>query len=219
MSDDRAVSSSERSPAWRGEPLPRGRHKLSADVVRESQRERLLRAMLECVGERGWAETTVPAVVARARVSRTVFYRLFEDKEQCFLTLCDDLADELHDELVATPAQVAGSLAEVLDAGIERYLRWWADRPAFARAYLVELPAAGHRAVEQRRRQLARFERLFVALARLADDGAPPDPMVPRFLALGITEVVAAEVRDGRVHELAALKPPLVALGLRLLRA
>ena len=56
-----------------GEPLPRGRHKLGAEAVRASQRERLIRAMLETVAERGYEATTVPEVVARARVSRNAF--------------------------------------------------------------------------------------------------------------------------------------------------
>ncbi|HEY8584426.1 MAG TPA: TetR/AcrR family transcriptional regulator [Capillimicrobium sp.] len=211
----------DRSPAWQAEPLPRGRHKLSADEVRDSQRERLLRAMLECVSESSYAEATVPALVRRARVSRTVFYRFFEDKEQCFLTLCDELGDELYADLVRTPARVEGGFSAVLDDGMERYLRWWSDRPAVARAWLLELPAAGSRAAEQRRRQLARFEQLLAALAALArEDGAARDdldPMAPRLLALGITELVASEVRDGRVGELAALRPSLVALATRLL--
>ena len=49
------------------EPLPRGRHKLDRDAVRASQRERLLRAMLQCVAADGYAATTVPRVAAAAR--------------------------------------------------------------------------------------------------------------------------------------------------------
>ena len=68
-----------------GEPLPRGRHKLGADTVRASQRERLIRAMLETVAEQGYEATTVPRVVARARVSRNAFYEFFDDKTSCFI--------------------------------------------------------------------------------------------------------------------------------------
>src|SRR6266542_2460766 len=89
------MSSKRKSKAWRGEPLPRGRHKLSAEAVRTSQRERLLRAMVECVGERGYAETTVPRVVAAARVSRSSFYAFFEDKTDCFIAACDEASSDL----------------------------------------------------------------------------------------------------------------------------
>src|SRR3954449_6066659 len=84
--------------------LPRGRHALPAEEVRASQRERLLAAMLESVGEHGYAATTVPAVVAGARVSRNAFYELFDDKTDCFLALCDELAGQLLDALVALEA-------------------------------------------------------------------------------------------------------------------
>src|SRR5204863_8019072 len=84
---------------WQGAPLPRGRHKLSADTVKASQRERALRAMIECVGEEGWAKTTVPDVVARARVSRNSFYEHFEAKTACFLAALDGAAGELLDAM------------------------------------------------------------------------------------------------------------------------
>ena len=85
--------------AWQGEPLPRGRHKLAPDDVRASQRERLVRAMLETVAERGYEATTVPDVVARARVSRNAFYEFFDDKIDCFIAACDDAAAEMLDQL------------------------------------------------------------------------------------------------------------------------
>ena len=77
------------------EPLPRGHHGLTPEEVRSSQRERLLRAMLASVAERGYAATTVPQVVADARVSRNSFYALFQDKEGCFIALCDEEAADL----------------------------------------------------------------------------------------------------------------------------
>jgi len=57
--------------------LPRGRHKLPAETVRGSQRARIVRAMLECVGRDGYEGTTVPQVSPTARVSRNAFYEFF----------------------------------------------------------------------------------------------------------------------------------------------
>src|SRR3954454_2804129 len=81
--------------------LPKGRHNLPMHVVRASQRERLLAAMLESVATRGYAATTVPQVVADARVSRNAFYTLFTDKTDCFIALCDELGAEMLDALSA----------------------------------------------------------------------------------------------------------------------
>ena len=209
---------SESTP-WRGDPLPRGRHKLSVDEVRASQRERLLRAMLELVGERGYAATTVPDVVAAARVSRNGFYALFEDKADCFLALCDEVANEILDELLALGDQESWRAA--LERGMEIYLRSWQDRPLFARAYLVELPSAGERAIEQRDRQFERFRALFDGMAAWArrDDPSLPqlNPLATRLLVGGITELVAEEVRAGRVDALVDRRAELVELVARVI--
>jgi AcrR family transcriptional regulator len=151
----------------------------------------------------------------------TAFYALFEDKADCFLALCDELASEILEELTAFGGQ--GDWRTALDRGMARYLDWWQTRPAIARAYLVEVPAAGARAVEQRDRQFERFAAMFEGLAaqaRREDPTLPPQgPLAPRLLVAGITELIAAEVRQGRLAELGALHDPLVELAARLLTA
>src|SRR5213080_2724863 len=102
--------------------------------------------MLDSVAERGYEATTVPDVVAAARVSRNSFYALFADKLDCFLALCDEEAVGLFDA-------VSGAASErdwrsAVRTGVDAYLRWWQERPAFSRAYFTEMPAAGLAAVE-----------------------------------------------------------------------
>src|SRR4030081_3803870 len=140
---------------WRGEPLPRGRHKLAQGTVRASQRERLLRAIVECVARNGFESTTVPMVVATARVSSNAFYEFFTDKTDCFLAACDTVASDLLAELVALTSEPDWIQATRKGMGV--YLRWWQQRPAFARAYLLSLQSAGERAVEQRERTYMTF--------------------------------------------------------------
>jgi len=201
------------------ERLPRGRHKLSPQVVRASQRERLLRAMLDLVAERGYEATTVPDVVARARVSRNAFYALFADKLDCFLSLCDEEAGDMLDELLHP--RDTDDWVQALRAGAELYLRWWQDRPAFSRTYFVELPAAGPRAIEQRDRQYGRFRRMFELLGAWAREQQPElpalSPLVPRMLVVATTELVAEEVRRGHTGQLAELADELVFLMVGLL--
>jgi AcrR family transcriptional regulator len=191
--------------------LPRGRHKLSLAEVRSSQRARLLAAMLELVGEQGYAATTVPEVVARARVSRNAFYELFEDKLDCFLALSDELADEVLGQLVNTDAT---DWISALRDGLRHYLNWWQERPVWSRAYLVELPAAGPPAVEQRDRQYARFIEMFGALAawaRREQPELPPlRPLNVRMIVLGVTELLADQVRHGRASMLSELEDDLM---------
>ena len=193
--------------------LPRGRHKLPPEAVRASQRSRLLNAMLDCVAERGYGATTVPAVVAHAGVSRSAFYALFTDKIDCFLAVCDELATEILDEISATTAP---NWVDALRDGSRLYLRWWQERPAFSRTYFVELPVAGPQAIEQRDRQYARFRALFAqiaAWARLQQPELPPlRPLATRIAVVAVTELIAEEVRAGRTKRLGELEDELVYL-------
>ncbi|MCB0862898.1 MAG: TetR/AcrR family transcriptional regulator [Solirubrobacterales bacterium] len=203
------------APDWNPDPLPRGRHRLSADDVRASQRERLLRAMLELVAENGYQPTSVPDVVTRARVSRSSFYQEFDGKLDCFLALCDEYSRGMIDEVL----EAAGDLAdrpwrEVIEGGMNAYLCWWRDRPEFARAFLVELPTVGTVGLEYRIDLLRPFEDLFAGLARYmraTDRNLSPLPkLAPRSVVRGTTELIAEEVRRGRVGKLPEMTGDLV---------
>ena len=207
------MSSEQRSLALDDVPvLPRGRHKLSLAEVRSSQRARLLAAMLELVGQQGYAATTVPQVVARARVSRNAFYELFEDKLDCFLALSDELASEVLEQLIDTDAP---DWISALRSGLRHYLNWWQERPVWTRAYLVELPAAGPLAADQRDRQYARFVEMFDGLAAWARREQPDLPPLralnTKMIVLGVTELLADQVRHGRADRLIELEDELLA--------
>ena len=195
------------------QPLPRGRHKLSRADVRESQRRRLIRAMLDLVAERGYPATTVGDVVAAARCSRNAFYELFEDKEACYIAAADETGAEMLEALVSG-AQQADSWLEALRSGTHSYLRWWVDNSAYAAAYLIDLPTAGRRALEQRDRVYADFAAMFAGLAaraRAEQPVLPPlPPLAPRLLVMAITELIAQEVREGRVDDLMKVEDELV---------
>jgi AcrR family transcriptional regulator len=213
------VHSKVKEEPWRGKPLPRGRHKLTSNTVRTSQRERLERAIIELVAEHGFEATTVPMVVATARVSSNAFYDFFADKTECFLSACDDVARELLAELVVLTAEPDWIQAMRRGAGL--YLRWWQERPAFARAYLLSLQVAGERALEQRERTYGLFRAMFADLGQRARAEQPDlpalSPLVPRVLVVAITELVAEEVRAGRIERLGEMEAELSQLAIRLL--
>ena len=204
---------------WRGTPLPRGRHALARSEVKTSQRERLLRAMLECVGSQGYAATTVPQVVAAARVGKNAFYEFFDDKLNCFLELCDVEGAALF--RVASSGPPAANWRVRAGHRTEAYLKWWQERPAFSRAYMVELPFAGPLAIEQRERMSEPYRRMYRAVARRArieEPTLPPLPArAPDILVAGITDMVAREVRAGRTHELVTLTPELTSATIAIL--
>jgi AcrR family transcriptional regulator len=181
--------------------------------VRDSQRRRLIRAMLDQVAERGYPATTVSDVVSTARCSRNAFYELFEDKEACYIAAADETGADMLEALVSG-AQQADSWLDALRSGTHSYLRWWVGNPGYAAAYLVDLPAAGRRALEQRDRVYADFAAMFAGLAaraRTEQPLLPPlPPLAPRLLVMAITELIAQEVREGRTAQLLELEDDLV---------
>ncbi len=175
--------------------------------------------MLQLVGEQGYAATTVPQVVAMARVSRNAFYDLFDDKLSCFLDLCEQQSEDLLTEAFQS---VPGDWRAQVQAGAGRYLKWWAERPLFARAYLVETPTAGTRAIAERERAYARFAEQFALVAaaarkQRAGELAPLRPRAPWVAVAAITDMVAAEVQAGRTASLPGLEEEILWLVDRLL--
>lgn len=211
--------SKSKGGGFRPQPLPRGRHRLSAEVVRASQRERIVHAMLALVAEHGYAATSVPAVTTAARVARNTFYTFFPDKQSCFLAACAEAASDV----IATMETFGIEADWVVGVrrGMRTWLQWWQERPGFARAYLMELPLVGEGAVQQRERTYQRFEQLFVRLGariRREQAGLPPLPdFVPRVLVYALLELVAAEVRAGRTKRLTNIEDAAMFVTVKLL--
>jgi AcrR family transcriptional regulator len=134
--------------------IPAGRHTLDPDEVSARQRERLLRAMGRCVSDQGYAETTIADVVRYARTSRSVFYKHFADKEQCFLETYRQMTDVRIEASLAAAAEVADWDAK-LEVGIAAYMRWMAEHPEVAITTVVEVHCAGRRAQEARSRAIS----------------------------------------------------------------
>src|SRR3954447_12383520 len=100
------------------ERLPKGPHTFSREQVQDSQRQRILDAILDVVGEHGYAGATVADVTTAAGVSRTTFYEQFRNKQDAFLTAYDEFGRRFLAELdrvpTTTPVEVLSGAAERL---------------------------------------------------------------------------------------------------------
>jgi AcrR family transcriptional regulator len=203
-------------------PLPRGPHNLARDDVLASQRRRMLEAMAETVADKGYAGTTVGDVVSGAGVSRKTFYEHFRDKEDCFLAAFDSGVDALLDAIAAAEPE-ENTRMSLVRARVRAYLVTLAARPAFARTFLIEVFAAGPRALERRQRVLRRFEEFLQSLHAEARREFPDLAEVRDVVwvaAVGaLNEVVSQHVREGRVEELPALEDTLVEIQAALIGA
>ena len=203
--------------------LPRGRHGLAVATVRRTHRDRILRAMVAVVAERGYQAATVARVVSRARVSRSSFYAQFPDKEECFFTATARGRQLMFARVRQAVQQLAPEASDEarLRAGIRGFLAFLSDEPVFATVFYMELPAVGRRGADRVASAHAEFAAMTASWHTDARARHPDWPEVPAaaFLALtGATErLVVDRVRNGRIDQLLDLEDALVPLHLNVL--
>jgi AcrR family transcriptional regulator len=196
-------------PKERYRRLPTGAHGLAREEVERDQRDRLRRAMIELIAQRGYPAVRVADLTKLARVSRPTFYSLYEDKEQLTLEAYEDIATRTAQTSLAA-YNVEGTPRERLRASIGAYLDLCAAEPDAMSLFLFGAFGAGPGALERRNRSLETFERN----AEASRDAAPPPPNVALTVKVifgGLREVAAARLRDGRAHELPGLADELTA--------
>ena len=121
----------------------------------DPHRARLLIGMAESVAEKGYVAVTIADVVRHAKVSRRTFYEHFRDKEECFLAAYEGAATLILDTIARAAA--AAPPQERTAAALDAYLDGMVQEPALTRVFLVEILAAGPRALALRRRVHERF--------------------------------------------------------------
>src|ERR1700742_4650706 len=75
---------------------------MAPPVRKRSQRERLLRAMVELASRGGYTAANVSAVAADAGVSKPTFYDYFADREDCFTQTIVGVQEEVNTAVRAT---------------------------------------------------------------------------------------------------------------------
>jgi AcrR family transcriptional regulator len=178
-----------------------------------------LAGVIEEVAEKGYVHTSVAGILTRAGVSRLTFYQLFSDKEDCFVAASASRAGLLAEVLEAVGAEVAsgqtGSAAGRIGPIIETYLSVLQSEPGSAKALMVEVYAAGPRAIEQRNRSMSQFVDVVAralddsggVLARLADTRFAAQVFVG-----AMSSMVTNLIGTGEIERLGDLRAPLVAL-------
>ena len=121
--------------------------------------ERALRAFAAAVAEEGYVETTVDAVLKRARMSATTFYAHFHGKDDAMLAAIDSACSQMMAAFL--PAfRRAPDWPNGIRSGFGALCNFLASRPALAQLIAVEIFAAGSAAVERRSETLEPLEEL-----------------------------------------------------------
>jgi AcrR family transcriptional regulator len=195
------------------EALPRGPHALSRDQVAGSQRARLMAAIAELVGDEGYAAAKIGAVAKRAGVSPGTFYEHFEDKVDCFLATYDAFAAVLL-ERIAAVVDPDSDWDDFIHATLDAYLGTLEENPVVARAFLIEIDAAGPAARRRRREAFEQFAALIKVrheAIRAQDPALGPVPdRIYLALVLGIRELVADALEQSERPRLRELAPDIV---------
>ena len=178
------------------------------EAAADENRARLLDALSTAVAEKGYAATTIADVVRHARVSKRTFYEHFEDKEACFLAAYQAWGRDLL-RAIAAAEGAESAWEKQIDAAARAYFRLLEENPRRAHAFLVEVHAAGPRALKQRREIHQQFADLLRGLVqagrRQSPGGRALSPAMATALVGAINELVLVALekeRPGSVREL-----------------
>ncbi len=196
--------------AARYRPLPTGTHGLDPELVKRDQRERLQKAMLELIAQKGYPAVRIVDLAKLAHVSQPTFYRLFSDKEDLFLSAYDEVAG--HCALTVMEAYRADSAhAERVTVAVRAWASLAAAEPEETSLLVLGAFGAGAKALERRRRTLEGLERSILASRDGAQPSAAPTDLTVKAILGGIREVTATRLREGRAEELPQLADDLAA--------
>jgi AcrR family transcriptional regulator len=165
--------------------------------------------MVEVVAELGYPETRVVDIIRRAGVSRKTFYELFADKEACFLAAYDHAVGRLYRGTeLAFESAAREPWAERMRVAVGEFLRMMAERPGMARFCIVEVLAAGPKALARRDAAIRQFTG-FIDAGR-AESGRELPGITALSLAGGINELLYSEIIHGASAQLPARVPEIV---------
>lgn len=165
-----------------------------------STRDRLLAAMLECIADAGYRDTTVADIVRVARTSRRSFYQEFADKQACFFALLTVTNTFMIAE-IARRVDAEAPIDEQVRQAVSSYVGASDRYPGLTLSWIRELPALGSAAQAVKDEAMEAWIELFVGLtstpAMAAAGVVPMDRQRAIFLWGGFRELTAGAVESG----------------------
>jgi AcrR family transcriptional regulator len=165
--------------------------------------------MVKVVSERGYPGTRVIDVIGSVGVSRKTFYELFESKEDCFLAAYDALLGRLLSETADSfEADPAATWPERIAAALGTLLERLAGHPDEARFAVVEVLAAGPKALARRDAALRRFSDF---LDSCRTQASPELPAITSLSVVGgVNELLYSEILQSAAARLPNRLPDLM---------
>lgn len=190
---------------------PRGRHKLPEVVVSQNQRERLLAAAGRAMAEHGYPDLSVAHIIAEAEVSRSTFYKNFENKRDCVEAAHRAAFDQLMAAIFRACA-VESEWAAKVAAGLDAAIGFAMSEPARARLLVLEAIASDQVLAA---RVLASDEHL-IGLLSAGREHCPQAAWLPaiteRAMVGGAIAIIGSRLLADEADRLPALRPQLLEL-------
>jgi AcrR family transcriptional regulator len=171
------------------------------------QRRRIIDAMIDSCAEKTYAATTITDIVAGARISRTTFYKQFDDKRACFDAAIVHCIEQLQ-EVAASAHDGEDAPADAVRKGTTAVIEALAERPGLAQLLTGDAIAVEPKVIECYRK--ATIPALQGLWSR--GNGGAEAHSDPR-LAFGKAQVlILNQIALGRAHRLPDLLPEIVYL-------
>lgn len=190
--------------------LPRGRHGIPREEVLANQRERLLAATTAIFAEQGYAALSIGAVITRAGVSRSTFYKFFDDKVGCVLA-AQRRAVEALGQTIAWACAAEQDWPRGVARGVGAALAFAARFPGEARLVLASSQAASEPALA--RQGLPAHERLIELLhegSQRHPGTRSPSRLTEQAAVGAAMSIVGTFLMTGEIDALAERKADLV---------
>lgn len=181
---------------------------IPVDIGEQSQRQRIIDAMIESCAEKTYAATTIADIVKRASISRTTFYKRFPNKRACFDGALDDCLEALR-KAASEAHDPADPPAEALRKAATAVLELMASKPALAQLVLGDAMTVEPAIVN-------RYRELVIPAVEGLWNGNRPEPRhSDPTLAFGRVQVlVLSQIAAGETERLGELLPEIVYIGL-----
>jgi AcrR family transcriptional regulator len=174
----------------------------------ETRRRMILEAMVRVVGRKGYKATSVADVIEEADVSRTTFYKHFEDKHECFLAAYDLLTEQVLERVIAN-CDGEQAWVERVRVGLATIVEMFALDPELARTAIVEVAAAGADARQRHWNAIVRFTEFLADGEELAGGAELPEN-ISLMAAGAVSGLIFDELLTGRAERLPQLLPDLL---------
>ncbi len=200
----------------------KGKRVLQNRVDLDPNAARLMQGLAAAIAERGYASTTIADIVRHARVSKRTFYEHFPDKESCFLESYRAASEQML-ATIAAAVDPSHSWDEQVAAATRAYIRALEENPELTRMFLLEIHAAGPRAIELRRKVHENFAEMLRSLVTIGRRNNPhirplSGPMATALVG-GVNELVLVALERGPGANLRDIERTAIELVEAVLRA